>query len=66
MNASIYCLEVKGAGAGRGRGGEVGYLPSGSNEVKACAHWSRLLVDCFDGMLIVGCACVQICWRWAH
>ena len=44
MNVLIYCLEANRGGMGE----KVGYLPSGSNEVKACGQWSRFLVDCFD------------------
>ena len=42
-------------------------MPSESNEVKV---WGRLgeflLVDCCGWVVILGSACVEICWRLAH
>ena len=43
------------------------HVPSESNEVKV---WGRLreflLVDCCGWVVILGSACVEICWRLAH
>ena len=49
--------------------GEAGavYLSSKCSEVKRLEQSSRfLLVDCCNWMVIVGSACVDICWKWEH
>ena len=50
-------------------GGEAGadYLPSGSNEVKVWRRLSRfLLLDSCGWVVILGSACMEISWGWAH
>ena len=47
-------------------GAGAGYLPSGSNKVKAWGQCNGfLLVSCCGWAVILASACVEICWRWA-
>ena len=43
------------------------YLPSRSKDVKIWGRWSGLLlVDCCGSAVILGGACVEICWERAQ
>ena len=65
MGCVDVCLEKK-----KGRfWGEAcaDYLPTGSNKVKVWRLWRGfLLLDCCGWVVILGRACVEICWGGAH
>ena len=45
----------------------TGYLPNRSNELKVWRRWSGfLLSDCCGWVVVLGSACVEICWGWDH
>ena len=42
-------------------------MPSGSNEVKIWRQWSMfVLMGCCGWVVILGIACIEICWRLAN
>ena len=61
-NGLCWCMPRKKKGRFWSEAG-ADYLPIGSNKVKVGRWWSGfLLLDCCGWVVILGSACVEICW----